>query len=142
MRKIHTIIVHCTATPEGRDVSVNTIRNWHVRDNGWRDIGYHYVIYRDGSIHTGRPISQVGSHVAGKNAGSIGIVYVGGVDANMKPKDTRTPAQKSALRKLLTDLVAKYPITKIAGHNDFDKRKACPCFDAKTEYADIVGGSK
>jgi len=143
MRKIHTLIVHCTATPEGRDVTVDTIRTWHVRDNGWRDIGYHYVIYRDGSIHTGRPVSQIGSHVAGKNTGSIGITYVGGVDRNMKPKDTRTPEQRAALRKLLADLTQQFPITTIAGHNDFDKRKACPSFDAKSEYADILrGGSR
>lgn len=143
MRRIDTLVVHCTATPEGRDVDVNTIRKWHTRDNGWKDIGYHFVIYRDGSIHTGRSIEQVGAHVAGHNSGSIGVTYVGGCDVNMKPKDTRTPAQKIALRKLLGELVPKYKILTLVGHRDFDKGKDCPCFDAKSEYADILkGGSK
>jgi N-acetylmuramoyl-L-alanine amidase len=143
MRSIHTLVIHCTATPEGRDVDVKTIRMWHTRDNGWKDIGYHYVVYRDGSVHAGRPVEQVGAHVAGHNSGSIGVVYVGGVDASMKPKDTRTPEQKVALRKLLTELVKTYKITTLVGHRDFDKGKACPSFDAKNEYADILkGGSK
>jgi len=143
MRNINTLVVHCTATPEGRDVDVATIRKWHTRDNGWKDIGYHYVVYRDGSVHPGRPVDQVGAHVAGHNSGSIGVVYVGGCDKSMKPKDTRTDAQKIALRKLLRELVVKYKITTLVGHRDFDKGKACPSFDAKSEYADLLkGGSK
>ncbi len=117
-RTIDEIIVHCTATPEGKDYSVDTIRSWHL-GQGWKDIGYHYVVYRDGSVHPGRPETQVGSHVAGHNAHTLGIVYVGGVAADGKtPKDTRTAAQKASLIDLVKALAAKYPaIKKVTGHN-------------------------
>jgi N-acetylmuramoyl-L-alanine amidase len=139
MRSLREIIVHCSATPEGREVSVATIRDWH-KQRGWRDIGYHFVVYLDGTAHKGRPVEQIGAHVAGRNTGTIGICYVGGVDKNMRPKDTRTPAQKVALEGLLKELVAKYGITKISGHRDYSP-KACPSFDATAEYAPLVGGS-
>lgn len=127
-RPIHTIIVHCTATPEGRAVSVATIRKWH-NDQGWSDIGYHYVVHLDGTIEAGRPESVIGSHVANHNTGSIGIVYVGGTDKAGKPKDTRTVAQKAALVDLCKALIKKYPsIKKVAGHNDYTNAKACPSF--------------
>lgn len=133
MRDINEIIVHCTATQEGKDYTVNDIRSWHLQ-RGWADIGYHYVVYRDGSIHDGRPVEQAGSHVAGRNAKTIGIVYVGGVDSRMNPKDTRTNAQKESLLKLLTMLMARFPtIAKISGHRDY-AAKACPSFDATAEY--------
>jgi N-acetylmuramoyl-L-alanine amidase len=136
MRKINKLIVHCSATPEGKDYTVEQIREWHVKNNGWKDIGYHYVIYRDGSIHTGRPVEQIGAHCAGYNANSIGICYIGGVTSNNKPKDTRTEAQKQSLVKLLKELKAKYPNATIHGHREF-ANKACPCFDAKYEYKDL-----
>lgn len=127
-RLINAIINHCTATPEGREVSVATIRKWHT-DQGWKDIGYHYVVHLDGTIEAGRPESQVGSHVAGHNTGSLGVVYVGGTDKSGKPKDTRTEAQKAALIDLNKALIRKYPaIKKIAGHNDYTNAKACPSF--------------
>lgn len=137
MRKINKIIVHCAATPEGRDVKTETIRNWHVKDNGWKDIGYHYVIELDGSIHKGRDESVVGAHCSGQNANSIGVCYVGGLAKDKKtPKDTRTEKQKSSLLKLLKDLKAKYPNAIIYGHRDFSY-KACPSFDAKNEYKNL-----
>lgn len=136
MRSIDKIIVHCTATPEGRDVSVDTIRKWHVEDNGWSDIGYHWVIALNGSIEKGRPESKSGAHAKGHNANSIGVVYVGGCDAAMNPKDTRTDKQKESLRCLLEDLKGRYPNAQIIGHRDVSS-KACPSFDAKTEYSDI-----
>ena len=77
MRKVNLIVVHCTATPEGRDVTVADIDRMH-RAKGWKCIGYHYVVYRDGSVHAGRPVSEVGAHVYGHNANSIGVAYVGG----------------------------------------------------------------
>jgi N-acetylmuramoyl-L-alanine amidase len=131
MRKIKKIIIHCSATPEGRDVCTDTIRQWHL-DRGWRDIGYHYVIELDGSIVTGRPIEQVGAHCKGYNRESIGICYVGGLDKDMKPKDTRTPEQKSALDCLLFDLTDIFAGATIHGHNEFSN-KACPSFDVQTE---------
>ena len=132
MRKINKIIIHCSATPEGRHVDVATIRLWHLH-RGFRDIGYHYVIYLDGSIHAGRPVPQAGAHCAGHNANSIGVCYVGGVDAYHKaPKDTRTEEQKKALTSLLKRLHRLYPDATLHGHREF-ANKACPSFDV-AEY--------
>lgn len=134
MRKITEIIVHCSDTIEGKNFTVEDIRRWHVEGNGWKDIGYHYVVYLDGSIHKGRDESVIGAHCKGHNSHSIGVCYIGGKEAGTyKAKDTRTPAQKEALIKLLMHLVCKYPNAKIYGHCDFENRK-CPCFDAKKEY--------
>ncbi|WLR94256.1 peptidoglycan recognition protein family protein [Shinella zoogloeoides] len=132
-RKIVEIIVHCTATPERRDYSLETIRKWHL-ERGWNDIGYHYVVHPDGVIEAGRPEAKVGSHVAGHNSGTLGIVYVGGVAADGKtPKDTRTAAQKAALLDLAKALIAKYPaIKKVTGHNQY-AAKACPSFDVRRD---------
>ncbi|MHC5656030.1 N-acetylmuramoyl-L-alanine amidase [Stappia sp. ICDLI1TA098] len=141
MRTIHTIVIHCSATPEGRAVSVDTIRKWHL-DRGWRDIGYHFVIDLEGNVHKGRPIGLVGAHVAGHNTGAIGVCYVGGVtnDGRLDPKDTRTPAQREALASLVAELAETYPgIRSVRGHRDFPGvAKACPCFDAGPEYQPVV----
>ena len=127
MRPISKIIVHCTATPEGRDFSVEQIRQCHLARN-FSDIGYHYVIYRGGSIHQGRPEETVGAHCTGQNTCSIGVCYVGGVTADGKtPKDTRTPAQRKALRELVDSLRKKYPGATVHGHYEF-ANKACPSF--------------
>lgn len=133
MRKINSIIIHCSATPEGKDFTVQDIDRWH-KQRGWKCIGYHYIIYRDGSVHEGRPVEQIGAHTAGHNAESIGICYIGGVDAKGKPKDTRTPQQKEALAKLVAELRHEYNISRqhIYGHCEF-AAKACPCFDVKKE---------
>ena len=132
MRKITKIIVHCSATPEGHDYTVADIDRWH-KQRGWKGIGYHFVIYRDGSVHPGRKIEEIGAHCTGQNADSIGICYIGGVATDGKtPKDTRTPAQKAALRSLINELKAKFPGITVHGHREF-ANKACPCFDVKTE---------
>lgn len=132
-RRISEIVIHCTATPEGRDVSVETIRGWH-KARGWNDIGYHYVVHLDGKVEAGRPEAKVGAHVSGHNTGTLGVVYVGGVAKDGKtPKDTRTPAQKAALTATVKALVAKYPtIKKITGHNQY-AAKACPSFDVRKD---------
>lgn len=136
-RTITEIIIHCSATPEGRDYTVDDIRRWH-KDQGWSDIGYHYVIYRNGHIEPGRDVDIIGAHCVGHNTNSIGICYVGGVARDGKTaKDTRTLAQKAALLSLLVDLHKLYPMAIIVGHRDYDKGKACPSFDAKTEYHNI-----
>ena len=135
-RRINEIIVHCTATPEGRDYTVADIRQMH-KAQGWVDIGYHYLVYRDGSIHEGRNVDMVGAHCQGHNAQSIGVCYVGGVARDGKtPKDTRTAAQKDALIHLLMQLVCLYPDATIRGHRDF-AAKACPSFDATKEYKNL-----
>lgn len=134
MRKIDKIIVHCTATIEGVNWTVDDIRKWHIEQNHWDDIGYHYVIYLDGSIHKGRDEEVVGAHCYGYNAHSIGVCYVGGLEKGTKrAKDTRTPQQKESLIRLLMELVCKYPDAEILGHRDLANRK-CPSFDAKEEY--------
>lgn len=139
-RRIDEIIVHCSATPEGRDYTVDQIRKDHI-NNGWSDIGYHYVIYRDGSIHNGRDVDIAGAHCSGHNQYSIGICYIGGLEndpnvsySKLKAKDTRTDTQKNALLNLLSDLRKHYPNAKIYGHHDFNKAKACPSFNARDEY--------
>ncbi|MDE6317201.1 MAG: N-acetylmuramoyl-L-alanine amidase [Muribaculaceae bacterium] len=126
-RNISKIILHCTATPEGRDFSVAQIKEWHLA-RGFSDIGYHYVIYRDGSVNIGRPEAVAGAHCTGQNSCSIGIAYVGGCAADGKtPKDTRTSEQKSALHKLVAELQKKYPGASIHCHYEF-ANKACPSF--------------
>lgn len=133
MRKIEKIIIHCTATPEGRDVRPEEIKQWHL-DRGWKDIGYHFVITLDGKLYCGRPIDQQGAHVRGHNEDSIGIVYVGGMSKDMKhSKDTRTREQKERLEEFLCYLKIMYPKSEIFGHNDFSI-KDCPSFDARGEY--------
>jgi len=138
MRDINLIVVHCSATREGRDYSVDTIRKWHT-DKGWRDIGYHYVIQLDGTINTGRPLNMTGAHVKGFNRNSIGICYIGGVesqrnsDGGWTPKDTRTMEQKESLLNLLLELKERFPNAVIRGHRDYSP-KACPSFDASSEY--------
>ena len=135
-RKITEIIVHCAATPEGKDFTVDDITRWH-KQRGFRTIGYHHVVYRDGSVHPGRPEGEIGAHCTGHNACSIGVCYIGGVAADGKTaKDTRAPEQRKALLMLLRRLRGKYPNAKIHGHRDF-AAKACPSFDATKEYADL-----
>ncbi len=131
MRPINEIIIHCTATAEGKDYTVDQIRQWHVKGNGWKDIGYHYVIYRDGSINPGRPIDQIGAHTTNHNTGTIGVCYVGGCAADGKtPKDTRTPQQKAALVELVRSLKTVFGINKVSGHREY-AAKACPSFDVQ-----------
>jgi len=139
-RTISEIIVHCTATPEGKPFTVEDIRRWH-KAQGWSDIGYHYVVYLDGTVHKGRDVSIAGAHCLGHNAHSIGVSYIGGVDAQGHPKDTRTPQQKAALLMLLKKLKRLYPHASIHGHRDF-AAKACPSFDATQEYSQLNGNQK
>lgn len=134
-RVIKEFFVHCTATAEGKDFKAADIRRWHMAaPNNWSDIGYHYVIDLDGTVEKGRDEEKAGAHVSGRNANSIGVVYVGGLASDGKtPKDTRTPEQKVALKAVLKMLKIKYPNAVIYGHRDF-ANKACPCFNAKKEY--------
>ena len=135
-RIIKEIIVHCSATPEGKDFTVLDIKKWHL-ERGFSDIGYHYVIYRDGSINKGRDESKIGAHCTGHNSYSIGVCYVGGVAKDGKTaKDTRTDAQKKSLLSLLRNLKMKYPNAKVYPHYKF-AAKACPSFNAEEEYKNI-----
>lgn len=161
MRSISKIIIHCSATPEGKNFSVSEIRRWHLQ-RGFADIGYHFVIYLDGSVHVGRPLQKSGAHCKGQNKNSIGICYVGGLASDGKtPKDTRTDTQKASLVKLITELRQQFPNASVHGHREFTCQrgkyeagfnisecsrectacefasKACPCFDAHKEYNDL-----
>ena len=147
-RRIDEIIVHCTASREGQEQTVEQIRRDHTTPvskggRGWSDIGYHYVVYLDGTVHEGRNVDISGAHCVDHNAHSIGIAYVGGVEnkpgvpyAQLKAKDTRTEAQKASLMALLMDLRKLYPKARIIGHRDVSS-KACPSFDAKFVYRNI-----
>jgi N-acetylmuramoyl-L-alanine amidase len=140
-RRIGLIAVHCTATLEGRPFHVADIRSMHRR-LGWSDIGYHWLIGIKGELWPGRPEALAGSHIKGHNATSIGICYVGGIGADGKAADTRTPAQLATMEQLLQAKRAEHPRARIRGHRDMspDKDgdgviephewlKMCPCFD-------------
>ena len=135
VRNITEVIVHCTATPAGRDVTAADVDRWH-RQRGFAGIGYHYLVALDGTVHAGRDVDIAGAHCRGHNHNSIGVCYVGGLDAARRPVDTRTPEQRGALRGLLAALKRLYPGAVVRGHRDF-AAKACPCFDATNEYAGL-----
>ena len=150
MRSINEIIIHCSATREGQDISVDTIKKWHVEGRGWSDIGYHFYIDINGKIWKGRDIDRSGAHCKNHNRNSIGVCYCGGVEADGKtPKDTRTETQKELMIELIKRLKGLYPKATIHGHRDFsidrdgdgvekhEFMKMCPCFDAEIEYAEF-----
>lgn len=133
-RYICTIVIHCSATRCNRPTPVEAIDAWH-RARGFARIGYHYYITRDGIVHGGRPLYQVGAHAVGFNENSIGVCYEGGLDAEGHPCDTRTKAQRATLLALMKRLKEDYPQATILGHRDLPGvGKDCPCFDAELEY--------
>lgn len=137
MRPLSEIIVHCSATrPNWMDgksaaAKVREIKLWHTRDNGWSDIGYHFVIDRDGTVTQGRPLERVGSHTRGRNTGTIGVCLLGGFGAAATDAFAEhfTPSQDRALRALIADLQRKYGKLAVSGHNQW-AAKACPGFNA------------
>ena len=136
MRTITLIVIHCSSVRPHQRSSAKDIDNWH-KDKGWKGIGYHFVVRRDGSVETGRPLSEVGAHVVGHNRYSIGICYEGGLNAEGEAADTRTPEQVRALRELVERCHARFPRALILGHRDLDPGKKCPCFDVVREFADL-----
>ena len=139
MRKITLIIVHTSAVKPDQTSSAAQIDEWQ-KQRGWKGIGYHAVIRRDGTIETGRPVNEVGAHCYLHNRHSIGICYEGGLDAEGRPADTRTPEQKRALRELLSKLHREYPKAIIVGHRDLDPGRDCPCFDVVPEFIEMQPG--
>ena len=123
MRNVTLIVVHCSANKAGSALRAADIDRYH-RSLGWKGCGYHYEM-------------KIGAHCKNHNRHSLGVCYIGGLDAQGNPADTRTPAQRVALRKLLERLHRKYPKAVIVGHRDLDSHKACPCFDAVREYLDL-----
>ena len=128
------VILHYTATPVGRDVSVDEVRRWH-QDRGWSDIGYHYLVDAGGEIRRGRPLRFVGAHAKGANYDSIGIAYVGGLDEN--GDDTMTACQADAIRQLLHALRVIYGDLSFHGHREF-KNTMCPGFDVRDRFKDVL----
>ena len=143
MREIKRIFVHCTAGPQNQ--TIQAIQNYWKNVNKWKDPGYHYIIKPDGEIVPLQPEEKPSNGVAGYNSTAINVCYIGGVDSKGKAIDNRTDAQKASLRLILTQLKNRYPNAEIMGHRDIwgsdpkKWKKMCPCFDAKTEYADITG---
>lgn len=148
-KDIHYLVIHCSATRSDRSYSVEQLTRDH-KSRGYRGAGYHYYIRRDGTLHSLRPETQPGAHVKGYNSCSLGICYEGGLDPAGKPADTRTDAQRRTLLSLLRSLRRKYPNAVILGHRDLSPDrdgdgvvephewlKACPCYDAKSEYRNI-----
>jgi len=133
MRKIDTIIIHCSATPAGRPHTAADIARWH-RERGFAGIGYHHVVLLDGTVEKGRPEAEIGAHCQGHNARSIGVCYIGGTDAKLRPLDTRTEAQKAALRALVSRLLERHPGAAVRGHDEFAPGRACPCFSVRDEF--------
>ncbi len=150
-RTMDTIIVHCSATRQHADVTIDDIRNWHIQERHFLDIGYHFVIDEKGRIFTGRPLDQVGAHCKGHNAHSIGLCYIGGLNDQGEPADTRTPMQKLAIRALIALLINEFSIRDVYGHRDLSPdlngdgiieedewMKQCPCYDAHIEWLDYL----
>ena len=137
-RHINEIIIHCTDTEDGRDYTIDDVRQWHTlpppKGRGWSDVGYHYLIYRNGSVVAGRDVDQAGAHCKGHNSYSIAVCYVGGRGKDGKCRDTRTLQQRAAMTNLLIELRLRYPQAVIVGHSFWDPSKECPCFDAAKEY--------
>ena len=136
MRAIKYIAVHCTATAQ--TATVENIKNYWREHLGWQKPGYHFIVQPDGTVVKLLPIEEVSNGVAGYNSVTINVSYIGGIDKKGAPKDTRTQAQKDSLIEILSDLKKQFPKAQIQGHRDFPKvKKACPSFDAKTEYQHI-----
>lgn len=137
MRSITMIVLHCSGVKPGVSQDIRRIDEYH-RSKGWKCVGYHEYVRRDGSVEHGRPLWMIGAHVVGHNKYSIGICYEGGLNKDGVPEDTRTPEQKKALRELLERLHKRFPKAVIVGHRDLarDGRK-CPSFDAASEYRDL-----
>lgn len=143
------LVIHCTATPEGREVTAAEIRRWHTAPppagRGWRHVGYTDLIHLDGIIERLAPNNEdaqvdpweVTNGAAGYNSVSRHIVYVGGCDKAMKSKDTRTAAQRKALKRYVQDFHSRFPQIRIVGHHDLNPGKACPSFDVRAWLREI-----
>ena len=129
MRRITKVIIHCAATKPSMDIGASEIKKWHL-DRGWKDIGYHYVIRRNGDIENGIAVSLAGSHTKGHNANSIGICLVGGINDKGEPESNFTKAQWATLERLVRVLKVDFPHATVHGHREF-AAKACPSFDVQ-----------
>ena len=146
MRQINLLNIHCSATKENQPFTLQALEVSH-RKRGFNGIGYHYYIRQNGEVINTRPLSRIGAHAKGYNRNSIGICYEGGLDKDSKPKDTRTPEQRAALRQLVNELQIRFLGCKVCGHRDLSPdlnrngkvgprewTKQCPCFDVATDW--------
>jgi N-acetylmuramoyl-L-alanine amidase len=129
VRLITKVIIHCAATKPSMDIGASDIKKWHL-DRGWKDIGYHYVIRRNGDIENGIAVALAGSHTKGHNANSIGICLVGGINDKGEPESNFTKAQWATLERLVRVLKVDFPHATVHGHREF-AAKACPSFDVQ-----------
>ena len=130
-KETNTIVVHCSATKPSQKVNFHVIRRWHLMKRAFIDIGYHWVIERDGTVKQGRPIDDWGAHVKGHNHESIGICLVGGLNEKGWPEDNFTPLQKRMLKFLLGGCLQLWPEAEVKGHYELNNNKDCPCFDVE-----------
>ena len=137
MREIDEIVLHCTATPMGREVDIAEVRRWHTQGRNWSDVGYHFLIQLDGSLQAGRPLEKQGAHVKGRNATTVGIAYVGGLNHDGKPADTMTVDQEETFEHLCfaLQLVLARPL-QVSGHNQYSN-KACPGFSVPEKWPSL-----
>jgi len=137
-----TIVIHCSATPKTMDIGVEKIREWHVKERGWDDVGYHYVITRDGTIQPGRDEKYMGAHAVVVNNRSLGLCLIGGSNKSGDWENNFTHEQFTTLKALLLSLQKRHTIKSIIGHYEVDKRKKCPSFNVpewlKKERIDVV----
>lgn len=135
-RDIQYIVVHCSATRANIPFGEAQLLQCHLQ-RGFRKIGYHFYVTRDGALHHTRPMSEIGAHALGFNLHSLAVCYEGGLNENGKPADTRTPQQRETLLRILGELKQLFPRAKIVGHYQLsaDIRKCCPCYDPRKEYA-------
>ncbi len=136
MRQIKYIVIHCTATSQ--KTTIKSIKNYWKNNLGWKSYGYHIIVKPNGDAIELTPLNKISNGVRGYNHNSINISYIGGIDDKGKPFDSRTPKQKETLLKLVKSLKEIYPNAIVQGHRDFPRvNKACPSFDAKSEYKDV-----
>lgn len=129
------LVIHCSATPPTMDIGVSEIRSWHQK-RGFYDVGYHYIIRRDGTRERGRLLDEIGAHVVGHNHHSVGVCLVGGTDKMGQPENNFTEAQWTTLYTTMKELHETYPKSVIVGHRDLDARKACPSFSVSEWVGD------
>ena len=127
--KTDTLAIHCSATPATMDIGVEKIKEWHVKENGWEDVGYHFIITRSGELQTARPEEYQGAHAPQVNFRSLAVCLIGGTDNNQQWENNFTKEQFDSLKSLILDLIERYEIKKIIGHYQVDDRKKCPSFD-------------
>jgi len=136
MRRITMIVLHCSGVMPNVHQDISVVDNYH-RSKGWKGVGYHFYVRRDGTVEIGRRLEEIGAHCVGHNKYSIGICYEGGLNSAAQAEDTRTPQQVRELRKLVERMHAYFPNAIIVGHHDLNPTKPCPCFDVVGEYADL-----